>query len=155
MNSQFTGVLQRNSIRDECPIFSSQIKPSERIFSERDRINSKLVYAVPKMNLIQRGTGRQSHHLPCPIRQIIAKIVNTLNTQELKLETLMIQYTKGFCCLRIVLLSCHCTSPEEDDSSQVNATKQCDLDVLDEICVKSNPLTPTTVTHVDNMMHHT
>lgn len=46
-------------------------------FPERERINSKLVYAVPKLNLIQKGTGGQSHHLPCLIRQIIAKIVST------------------------------------------------------------------------------
>lgn len=147
MNSQFNGVLQLSSIRDECRLFPSQIKPSERqstttkqgsnllflvhsvelwtnrlgclpFFSEGDRINSKLVYAVPKINLIQKGSGGQSHHLPCPLRQIIAKIVSTLCTQELKLETLTIQYTRGFCCVvsRIVLLSRHCPSAEEDGS---------------------------------------
>lgn len=91
-------------------------------FSEWDRINSKLVYAVPKINLIQKGSRGQSHHLPCPLRQIIAKIVSTLCTQELKLETLTIQYTKGFCCLvpRTVLLS---ASVEEDGSWQVEATE--------------------------------
>lgn len=112
-------------------------------FSEGDRINSKLVYAVPKINLIQKGSGGQRHHLPCPLRQIIAKIVSTLCTQKLKLETLTIQYSKGFCCLvpRTVLLSRHCPSAEEDDSWQVEASPswQCGLDVLEGICVKGNP----------------
>lgn len=85
------------------------------IFSELG-INSKLIYAVPKINLIQKGSRGQRHHLPCPLRQIIAKILSTLCTQELKLET--IQYTKGFCCLvpRIVRLSRYSPSAEEDDS---------------------------------------
>ena len=93
-------------------------------FCEGDRINSKLVYAVPKINLIQKGSGGQRHHLPCPLRQIIAKIVSTLCTQELKLETLTIQYSKGFCCPfpRIVLLSHHGPSAEEDNSWQVETS---------------------------------
>lgn len=150
-------VLQLTSIRDECPLFPSRIKKGCCFFTERDRINSKLVCAVPKLNLIQKGTGGQSHHLPCPIRQIIAKIVCTLSPQELKLETLTIQNTKGFCCLivGIVLLGRHCPSLEEDDSWQVEATDQRGLDVLDEICVDSNPLTPTTGAHRHIMMHHT
>ena len=108
--------------------------------SKGDRINSKLVYAVLKINLIQKGSGGQRHHLPCSLRQIIAKIVSTLCTQELKLEMLTIQYTKGFCCLvpRTVLPSRHCPSAEEDDSWQVEASPhwQCGPDVLQEICVK-------------------
>ncbi len=147
MNSPFTGVLQLSSIRDTCPVFPLQIKPHERqirgtkqrsnslslvhcaqlwtdrlgclpFFSRGDRINSKLVYAVLKINLIQKGSGGQRHHLPCPLRQIIAKIVSTLCTQELKLWTLTIRYSKGFCCLvlRIVLLSRHRSSADEDDS---------------------------------------
>lgn len=97
---------------------------ASHFFCEGDRINSKLVYAVPKINLIQKGSGGQRHHLPCPLRQIIAKIVSTLCTQELKLEMLTIQYSKGFCCPfpRIVLLSRHGPSAEENNSWQVEAS---------------------------------
>lgn len=128
MNSQSTGILQLNSIRDEYlltpPPLQKNLRKTEKreatkqrsnslslvhstelwtdrfgclpFFSEEDRINSKLVYAVPKINLIQKGSRGQRHHLPCPLRQIIAKIVSTLCTQELKLETLTIQYTRAF-----------------------------------------------------------
>lgn len=110
-NPQFTGVLQLISIRDECPPLSITHETSRKtqqvgktnslsrtrcwilnqqswmppiFFSEGDRINSELVYAVPKINLIQKGSRGQSHHLPCPLRQIIAKIVSTLCIQETK-----------------------------------------------------------------------
>lgn len=126
-------VPQLTSIRDECPLIPSQIKPSQTqsrtpkqrsnslsfshraelwtdrlgclSFSEGAKINSKLVYAVPKINLIQKGNREQSHHLPCPLRQIIARIVSTQCTQEVKLDMLTIQYSKRFCsfALRIVL----------------------------------------------------
>ena len=61
-------------------------------------MNSELVYyAVPKINLIQKRTRGQSHHLRCPLRQIIAKIVSTLYARKLKQGTLTIQYSRGFC----------------------------------------------------------
>lgn len=122
-------------------------------FSEGDRINSKLVYAVPKINLIQKGSGGQRHHLPCPLRQIIAKIVSTLCTQELKLETLTIQYTKGFCCLvlRTVLLSRHCPSAEEDDSWQVEASPRWQRGPGGALCQGWSlyVMTPASVPHGD------
>lgn len=94
---------------------------------EGDRINSKLVYAgqgKKKINLIQKWSGGQRHHLACLFRQIIAEMVSTLCTQERTLQNLTIQYTKGFCSLlqRAELQRRRCRSGQEDDSRQVKAS---------------------------------
>lgn len=66
--------------------------PTASVALRGHRINSKLIYAVPKINLIQKGNRGQSHHLLCPLRQIIAKIVGTW---ELKRWMQTIRYTDG------------------------------------------------------------
>lgn len=45
-----------------------------------DALPCKLVYAVLKIDLIQKQSGAQRHHLLCFLRQIITNIVSTMHT---------------------------------------------------------------------------
>lgn len=44
-----------------------------------DAVPCKLVYAVLKIDLIQKQSGAQRHHLLCFLRQIITNIVSTMH----------------------------------------------------------------------------
>lgn len=48
--------------------------------TDLDAVLCKLVYAVLKIDLIQKQSGAQIHHLLCFLRQIIPNIVSTMHT---------------------------------------------------------------------------